>query len=257
MDINLLTVNVGNSRVSLGVFVRGELTQATRFNIGDAPGLAAGLAEAWTHFDRPEIADVAGASVNPIAQEAIEHAVVQATGKPVQWVGREIDLPIQLKTEKPLETGVDRVLNIAAAFEQMEKACVVVDAGTALTINVCDDKGNFLGGAIAPGARLMLDSLHLHTAKLPEVALARPIGLVGTNTEQAMLVGVVSGIRGMVKEIVEGYAEHLNNWPDIICTGGDAQLLFGDWELVHAVSPDLTLYGIALAYTEHFIKHDS
>ncbi|HEX8324890.1 MAG TPA: type III pantothenate kinase [Tepidisphaeraceae bacterium] len=257
MDINLLTVNVGNSRVSLGVFVGGELAQATRFNLGDAPGLAAGLADAWAKVDRPETAEVAGASVNPIAQEAIEHAVVRATGKPVQWVGRDLDLPIEVKTDVPADTGVDRVLSVAAAYEQMEKACVVVDAGTALTLNLCNDSGHFVGGAIAPGARLMLDALHNHTAKLPDVPLARPAGLIGTSTEQAMLVGVVSGIRGMVKEIVEGYAEHLGSWPDMICTGGDAQLLFGDWELAHAIAPDLTLYGIALAYTEHHIKNES
>lgn len=256
MDINLLTVNVGNSRVSLGVFVKGELTQATRFNIGDGPGLAAGLAEAWAKFDDPEKADVAGASVNPIAQESIEHAVAQATGKSVEWVGREIDVPIQVKTDAPKETGVDRVLAVAVAYEQMEKACVVVDAGTALTINLCNDAGHFLGGAIVPGARLMLDSLHNQTAKLPEVSLARPTGTVGKNTEQAMLVGVVNGIRGIVKEIVEGFAEELGTWPDVICTGGDAALLFGEWELVHAISPDLGLYGIALAYTEHHIKHE-
>ncbi|MGC4032643.1 MAG: type III pantothenate kinase [Tepidisphaeraceae bacterium] len=257
MDINLLAVNVGNSRVSLGVFVKGELLQAVRLNLGDSAGLAAAIEDAWSKFtdsDRPEIA---GASVNPLAQEAVEHAVVQKTGKPVQWVGREIDLPVEVKTDSPKETGIDRVLVSAAAFEQMEKACVVVDAGTALTLNLCDDKGAFLGGAIAPGARLMLESLHEHTAKLPQVALAKPAGLVGKNTEQAMLVGVVAGARGIVKEIVEGYAEALGNWPEIICTGGDAQLLFGDWELVHAVSPDLLLYGIALAYTNHHIKHES
>ena len=190
-------------------------------------------------------------------QESVEHAIVKATGKPVQWVGREVDLPIDVQTESPKQTGLDRALGVAAAYEQMQKACVVVDAGTALTINLCDDKGRFLGGAIAPGARLMLDAMHGHTAKLPQVTLARPADLVGRTTEQAMLIGVVAGIRGMVKEIVERYAEHLGTWPDMICTGGDAQLLFGDWELVHAVAPDLLLYGVALAFTEHNIKHES
>ncbi|MDB5325606.1 MAG: coaX [Phycisphaerales bacterium] len=256
MDINLLAVNVGNSRVSLGVFQAGELIQATRVNVGDVPGLARIVEEAWAKFGGAG-AEICGASVNPVAQEAIEHAIVKVADKPVQWIGREIDLPIQVKTDSPKDTGIDRVLSVAAAYEQMEKACVVVDAGTALTINLCNDKGHFLGGSIAPGARLMLEALNQHTARLPEVALARPTGLFGTNTEQAMLVGVVSGIRGMVKEIIEGYAEHLGTWPDMICTGGDAAILFGDWEFVHAISPDLTLYGIALAYTEHHIKHES
>ena len=257
MDINLLAVNVGNSRVALATFVGGELMASERVELDDAAGLTAAVERLWGHFDERANAEVCGASVNPIAQERIEHAVTAATEKSVQWVGREIDLPVVIKTDKPAETGVDRVLNVAAAYEQMEKACVVVDAGTALTVSLCDDKGAFLGGAIAPGVRLMLESLHGRTAKLPLVTAARPAGPVGRTTEEAIRVGVVGGLRGLVKEIVEGFAEQLGNWPDMICTGGDAALLFGDWEFVHAVSPDLTLYGIALAYSEHHIKHES
>jgi hypothetical protein len=67
--------------------------------------------------------------------------------------------------------------------------------------------------------------------------------------------GVVVGTRGMVKELVEAYATHLGRWPELIVTGGDAEQLFAGWELVHAVSPELTLYGIALAYTGHHIRH--
>ncbi len=137
----------------------------------------------------------------------------------------------------------------------MGNACVVVDAGTALTIDVCNDAGEFLGGAIAPGAAMMLHALHDKTALLPAVKLAKPEDAWGKNSEQAMLQGVYHGIRGIVKELVEQYATALGQWPDIIATGGDAAMLFGDWELIHAVSPDLTLYGIALAYTEHHIKH--
>ena len=70
-----------------------------------------------------------------------------------------------------------------------------------------------------------------------------------------MLHGVFYGIRGMVKELVENYATELGIWPDIIATGGDAPKLFEGWELIHAIAPDLTMYGIALAYANHHIKH--
>jgi type III pantothenate kinase len=102
---------------------------------------------------------------------------------------------------------------------------------------------------------MMLDAMHDNTAKLPPVTLAVPEKWIGTTTEQAMLHGVYHGLRGMVKEIVENYATELGDWPDIIATGGDAETLFGGWELIHAISPDLVLYGIALAYTNHHIKH--
>ena len=167
-----------------------------------------------------------GASVRPELNESVATAVMHATNQRVQWVGREIDLPDQGLTEKPNETGVDRVLNIAAAYEQMDKACVVVDAGTAITIDCCNDQGDFLGGAIAPGTSMMLDALHEHTALLPRVHLRSAARRFGKSTKQAILHGVYYGIRGMVKELVENFATELGTWPDIIATGGDADQAF-------------------------------
>jgi type III pantothenate kinase len=176
----------------------------------------------------------------------------------VVWVGEDVELPIKVLTEKPEETGVDRVLNVAAAYEQMGKACVVVDAGTAVTVDCCNDQGDFLGGAIAPGASMMLDVLHEKTAKLPRVRpFEAPHEPLGRSTRESILHGVYHGIRGMVREVVENYATELGNWPELIATGGDAPTLFKDWELVHAIAPDLTLYGVALAYVNHHIKHET
>jgi type III pantothenate kinase len=255
MDINLLVLNVGNSRLAIGVFAAGNLEFVTRVPHEHRAQWPGKLADAWARIKDRDGAAIAGASVNPPMLETIEHTVQQATHQAVEWVGREIDLPIKVATDNPQETGVDRVLNVAAAYEQMGKACCVVDAGTALTVDCCDDTGTFLGGAIAPGAQLMLNALHEHTAKLPRVELAAPAAAIGKNTENAILLGVHTGVRGMVKELIESYATELGHWPDLIATGGDAEKLFSGWELVHAISPDLTLYGIALAYANHHIKH--
>jgi len=255
MDINLLAVNVGNSRLGIGVFIAGKLEFVAKIphaNRSDWPGK---VADAWSRIKDLDEPVIAGASVNPPLIEGLEHAVMQASGQRIEWVGREIDLPIKVGTENPKETGVDRVLNIAGAYELMGKACAVVDAGTAITMDVCDDSGTFLGGAIAPGATMMLESLHEKTARLPKISLELPRGLIGRSTEQAIALGVSSGVRGMVKELVEGYATELGRWPELIATGGDSEKLFKDWELVHAISPDLVLYGIALAYSNHQINH--
>ena len=256
MDINLLALNVGNSRVAIGVFLAGELLHVERVDLSDRARWTPAITEAWQKLAGHDAA-IAGASVNPALIEAIEHAVDQVTNQQVQWIGRQIELPITVLTEPPEQTGIDRILNMAAAYEQMSKGCVVVDAGTAVTIDCCNDAGEFLGGAIAPGVKMSLDALHEKTASLPAVIAKPPSGGFANSTEQAMLHGVHYGVRGMVKELVENYATELGTWPEIIATGGDAKMLFDGWELIHAISPDLVLYGVALAYTNHHIRHGS
>jgi len=255
MDINLLVLNIGNSRLAVGAFSRGQLEYSTRIPLDQRSDWPGKIAAAWSRIADCDDADIAAAAVNAPLIEAVEHAAHQSTGKSVQWVGREIDLPIKVLTEDPAKTGVDRILNIAAAYEQMQKACVVVDAGTAITIDCCNDQGDFLGGAIAAGVGICLDGLHERASALPRVELQTPTQPFGRSTQQAILNGIHHGVRGMVKELVENYATELGHWPDIIATGGDAAKLFDGWEMVHAVAPDLTLYGIALAYAEHHIKH--
>lgn len=275
MDINLLVLSVGNSRLAVGTFVAGELRHVNRVAFDDRHDLPALLTRAWEPIKHhaPDAAGskrkisevpaagavVVGLSVNPARSEAIEHAAEQITGQSVRWIGRDIDLPIPVLTDDPSQTGVDRVVNVAAAYEQLGQACVVVDAGTAITVDCCSAKGEFLGGAIAPGVGVMLQALHERTARLPRVQLA-PAQVepeaIGRSTEAAIRAGLFYGVRGMVKELVEAFATQIGTWPEVIATGGDAELLFKGWELIHAVAPDLTLYGAALAYANHHIKHE-
>lgn len=255
MDINLLALDLGNSRLGIGSFAAGTLGPVARVPHGQRGDWVKQIGEQWAHIGEREGAAVVAASVNPFLDEPLEQAVAEATGRRTLWVGKDIDLPIKVTTEKAEETGVDRVLNVAAAYEQMGKACVVVSSGTAITVDVCNDQGEFLGGAIAPGVAMQLDALKERTARLPRVVFQVPTGPFGRSTAEAIRQGIYHGIRGMVKELTEQYATALGQWPEIIATGGDAQVLFGGWELVHAVSPDLDMYGIALAYADHHIKH--
>jgi type III pantothenate kinase len=253
MEINLLALNLGNSRLALANFAAGELSEVVRIPHGERGNWESALGESWSKLSAYDGAAIVAASVNPTLEEPLAQAVEKVTGRRVLWIGKEIELPVSVLTDEPEKTGVDRVLNVAAAYEQMGKACVVVDAGTAITIDCCNDNGDFLGGAIAPGISMMLDALHEKTALLPRIDFDVPTGTFGRTTRDAILEGVYHGVRGMVKELVEQYAEKLGQWPEIIATGGDAAKLFQGWELIHAISPDLTLYGIALAYTEHHL----
>ncbi len=255
MDIDLMVLNVGNSRLGIGTFSAGSLDHVTHVahaSKGDWPGL---INRAWGRISSKPSPAVAGASVNPNIDDELETLVLKLTNRPIQWVGEELDFPVPVKTVEPKNTGVDRILNVAAAFEQMQKACVVVDAGTAITVDCCGEKGEFLGGAIAPGLAMMLDALHEKTAGLPRVEFQIPTASYGNTTESAICQGVFHAIRGLVRDFAENYATDLGTWPEVIATGGDARLLFENWELIHAISPELTLYGIALAYTNHYVNH--
>jgi type III pantothenate kinase len=135
---------------------------------------------------------------------------------------------------------------------------VVVDAGSAITVDFVDGEGTFQGGAIAPGARMMLRALHQQTAALPAVEFAAPEGAgdssgddfqpFGRNTPQAMLNGVFFGARGLVRQLAERYAEKYEAYPTIIATGGDAKVLFEGDDLVERIVPELTLRGVAHAF---------
>jgi type III pantothenate kinase len=257
MEINLTVINVGNSRLASGSFVAGELGAVMRAEAGRPEEWEAIIAEAWGRVRDRENAAVVAAGVNPKLNGALEEVVRRLADRRVVWVGKDLELPIKVLTESADETGIDRVLNAAAAYEQMGKACVVVDAGTAVTVDCCNDAGEFLGGSISPGVSMMLDALHERTAKLPRLGYREfqaPDEAFGRSTRQAIMHGVYHGVRGMVKELLENYATELGQWPDLIATGGDADALFNGWELVHAIAPDLTLYGVALAYANHHIK---
>ena len=132
MDINLLVLAVGNSRLHVGLFIAGEMRYVKHFTHTQRADWPSLIRAVWNEVDGMENAEVCGCSVVPGLLEQVESAVREATGETVQWVGQDIDLPITVKTKEPAQTGVDRALICAAAFEQLEKACVVVDAGTAV-----------------------------------------------------------------------------------------------------------------------------
>lgn len=259
MEINLLVLDVGNSRLKIGVFKGGELTYTRRIGTDQQNDWPGTLEQAWAEIADRDNAEVAAVSSSPTLEAAVDSAAHAATGQRPQWIGidRDIGLPTTVRTQVPAKTGVDRILNVAAAYEQLGKACCVVDAGSAVTVDFCDDSGAFLGGVIAPGAAAQARALHEVAPHLPTPALYKPDVAFGDDSESAVNAGIYHGIRGLVRAVVEQHALTLDIWPEVIATGGDAATLFADdpaGGLVHAVTPDLLFYGIAHAYAEHHIR---
>ncbi len=253
MNVSLLAISIGNTRTRLGMFEEGELVQHAAVDNRHEVDMAAWLREASVVWkgDRAMI-PVVLASVNPAMTQKLRAMAMEAF--PTASVMRvETDVPIAIGRQLDHESmvGEDRLLNAAAAYNVLKQACVVVDAGTAITIDFIDGAGTFHGGAIGPGAQMMLTSMHEHTAQLPEVEMDIPTEPIGHNTVQAMRSAVYHGLRGMVRELVEQYAEVAGTYPMVIATGGSADLLFKDDPFIERMVPDLTLIGLAVSWQRH------
>jgi len=244
--INLLAVSVGNTRTRVGSFVDDKLLEVSTFRNDRQEKIGSAIDAAYKPLrDKPD-ARILLSTVQPEQGEQIEQAIKQQLGQDVYRVERDMPIPVGRQLDREALVGEDRLLNAAAAFDKHKQACVIIDAGTAMTIDLVDGAGTFHGGAITPGAQLMLDSLGQRAAQLPEIELRKPEEVVGHNTAEAMLSGVFYGMRGMVREVVEQIATSINQFPLVIATGGDAQVLFRDCDVVERVVPDLTLWGLAV-----------
>ncbi len=254
-ELNLIAINVGNSRTQVGQFIGTELRRLEHLDNDSVPAIVQQVVERWGETEEPKT--LLMASVNDAVANRLDAALKDQLSVEIYHVGDDVPVPIGRNLHPETLTGVDRLLNAAAAWAKVRQACIVVDAGTALTVDFVDGEGIFHGGAIAPGAGMQLQSLHDRTAALPELQLSVPDDTepFGRSTSQAMIKGVFHGIRGAVQRLVEQYAEHYGAFPQVIATGGDAETLFQGDDLIDNIVPDLTMRGMA-ATARHALAAD-
>jgi type III pantothenate kinase len=253
----LIAISVGNSRTQLGRFEQGRLVESVRMENAELADLVQRIVGWWRELKDRGDASILMASVADDVAGRIASAVEDQLGEEVYRIGDDLPVPIGRRLDPETITGVDRLLNAAAAFDVLKQACIVVDAGTAVTVDFVDGEGTFHGGAIAPGGRMQLRSLHDCTSALPEIEFHAPEDEpFGRSTGQAMLQGVYHGIRGLVWRLVEQYASAYGAFPPVVATGGDAEMLFKDDEIVDRIIPDLTLMGIAAAARHALARED-
>jgi type III pantothenate kinase len=190
------------------------------------------------------VAPAATPLVERFLQKEFSIRALQLTAKTALGIG--IDYP------KPGTIGADRLANAVAVKHRFGAPALVVDFGTAVTFDVVDKKGNYIGGIIAPGLNAMTDYLHEKTALLPRIKIRDVSAIVGKNTEEAMLIGAVHGYRGLVRELVRRLKEMLDcaRLP-VVATGGYAQLISAKLPEVTSVEPLLTLEGLRLVWEAH------
>lgn len=150
--------------------------------------------------------------------------------------------------DRPEEVGADRLVNTVAAHDRYKGPLIVVDFGTATTLDVVDGDGNYCGGVIAPGINLSLTALHMAAAKLPSVRISRTERVIGRDTVSCMQSGIYWGYIGLVEGLVGRIKDEFGAAMQVVGTGGLAPLFAGATAAIDRVDPDLTLWGLRLIY---------
>jgi type III pantothenate kinase len=249
----LLVVDVGNTHTVLGLYDGERLVHD--FRIQTAQGrtsdehhvLLLNLLE-LAEVQRSEVRASILASVVPSFNDTVIDAVDRAFDHEIMVVGPGIKTGMPVLYENPREVGADRIVNAVAAFERVGGAAIVVDFGTATTFDCISDKGEYLGGAIAPGMQISANALFSRAAKLPRSEIARPPRAIGRNTVHSMQAGIVFGYVALVDGLVRRLTSEMDTQLTVIATGGLAALIEPDSETIDEVDEFLTLEGLRLLY---------
>lgn len=155
---------------------------------------------------------------------------------------------IEVVLDRPSEIGADRMVNAVAALNRFGGNVVIIDFGTATTFDVVSEKGQYIGGVIAPGINLSIEALHMAAAKLPQVAVAKPAKVIGTSTVEAMQSGIYWGYIGLIEGIISRIKKEKNVPFKVLATGGLAPLFFEATDAIEHLEMDLTIFGLQQIY---------
>jgi len=243
-----LAIDIGNTNIHIGLFDK-DILHSTYSIKSTFPE------HAETDFNKIlnkstccNIQTVIISSVNPETEMFLVEYIQKKLSIRPKIVKKDILIPITIQAEQPEKVGTDRLINALAAFERTRNWTLVIDAGTAITIDVVNDKGAFVGGIIAPGIDISSKALHQCTSLLPEVSVKKPHSVIGKNTEEAINSGIYWGTIGMVNRIVNMVCDEIKCHPAIIATGGNANILAREIPIITNVCPNLTLEGIGIIY---------
>jgi type III pantothenate kinase len=249
----LLAVDVGNTNTVLGAFEGKVLRQHWRVETShrrtaDEYGIQVRELFASGGLDPRAVDAVVVSSVVPPLAFALTGMSERYFGVKPLFVGPGVKTGLPILYEDPREVGADRIVNAVAAWDRWACGMIVVDFGTATTFDAVSPRGEYLGGAIAPGVGISMDALFRHASKLPEVEFARPAHVVGKNTIASIQSGLVYGYVGLVDGICARMAEELGFSPRVVATGGLAPLIAGVSRSIAEVDEHLTLHGLRLIH---------
>jgi type III pantothenate kinase len=249
----LLAIDIGNTTVALGVFdgkklVREWKVRSEREKTADEYGIMLLELLRVSGLDRSIIKGAIISSVVPPLTPVFQSLCQNLFALKALIVGPGLRTGLPILYENPVEVGADRVVASLAAYEKYGGPCIVVDFGTATTFDAVTAKGEYLGGAIAPGIQISAEALYLRTAKLPRIEVVKPKHAIGKTTVASMQSGIYFGYVGLVNHIIDEVSQELGKKPKIVVTGGFAGQLGPEIKAGHHHEPHLVLEGLRIIY---------
>lgn len=249
----LLTIDIGNTNITFGLY-EGE-TLGPRWRIRtihekmpDEYGILIDQLFRHQGCRSEQVTGVAIASVVPPLTSVFEQVCRDYLGQMPLVVDAGVRTGVRIRYDNPRDVGADRVVDAAAVFALHGAPACVVDFGTGTTFDAVSAEGDYLGGAIAPGIGIAAHALFERTAKLPRVELTRPPSAIGRNTTHAIQSGLLFGYVGLVEGMVTRFKAELGPETKVIATGGLAEIIALETDVIDVVDPWLTLHGLRIVY---------
>ena len=256
--MNVIAIDIGNTNISIALFLDNKEPLIESIAGEDTEKLESWLKSAWEKIPVVESSKekkrdgvIVVSSVKPSWTKTIKEIAKENFDERIHVIGKDITLPMDLWVDEPDKVGTDRVVAAAAAYDVIEDAVVVADFGTAVTIDLVDQNGIFLGGVICPGFEISARALKDYTAQLPNIKVTRPKAPYGKNTVDAINCGLYYSVIGALQEIIRRYAEELGKWPKTIITGSGAKTIYTDCDFIDDYVPNLVVKGVFLAYKKY------
>ncbi|HEX2677439.1 MAG TPA: type III pantothenate kinase [Polyangiales bacterium] len=249
----LLVVDVGNTHTVLGLYEGKKLVhhfriQSERGRTEDEYHVIFATLVQLAGLQTKEINSSILASVVPPLTDSLVRAVRRAFHHDIIVVGPGIKTGMPILYENPREVGADRIVNAIAAYDRLHAGVIVVDFGTATTFDCVSNRGEYLGGAIAPGIGLSAEALFSRAARLPKTEIIRPPHVLGRNTVHSMQSGLVFGYAGLVDGMVERLRAEMGYPCSVLATGGEASLIRAESKTIDEIDPHLTLDGLRILF---------
>ena len=252
----LLAIDIGNTNIVIGVIREDEILfkariATDRLRTSDQYGVEMLNLLQMFHISREEITDCIISSVVPPVFNSVYTGVVKLIGKQPLVVGPGLKTGLNIHVDTPSQVGADRIVAAVAALAEYTAPLVLIDMGTATTLEVVEPDNVYMGGVIIPGVMVSLDSLTSRTAQLPGISLDKPKNVIGRNTVDCMRSGAMYGTAAMLDGLIDRITEELGHTSTIIATGGIAQFIIPLCKHEIILEKELLLKGLNVLYKKN------